>query len=370
LEEISLNRSMENDRLICEVSRIDEEAASLKTHIVRLEEVLGERGVEIERVNAEVARLNQEIETSNEQIAHLEEISLNRSMENDRLICEVSEEAASLKTHIVRLEEVLGERGVEIERMEQELSEKSETLDRYIHESAQMARMIIDAQDDRDSGRGMSVTAEIEEIIPGTRHEVGEHQHLNYALKGITHLGRRFSQLDVRIIEHRGNPGVVIMEPIAAERAFYAWERHGEENGRGFMLIIPTEKKGKEWLVRATTNDLLLTKDIASYIQRDILSREIDKKWKEICTEIQIGIDTIPLRLHYDDVEFIREIKSTIEAEIINPSFRSYLLDTIEVRKKDGKIIFKTHGMVKDNTELKKYLSFEMKNIEFNLKKK
>jgi Tfp pilus assembly protein PilN len=324
------------------VQQIREESSARHQHIVHLEQIAHQRSNEVERLTGELGRVSEEIQTRASQIAHLESVVGERGSEIDRLteeIARITEESNARAYHTMHLEQVAGERGAEVERIGKELREKSETLDRYIQESAQMARMIIEAQDDRDSWRKMSVTAEIEEVIPGPRHEVGEHQHINYTLLGITHLGRKFSQIDVRIVEHRGNPGVAIMEPVAGERPFYAWERHGEECGRGFILIIPTEKKGREWLVRATTNDLLLTKDIVNYIQKDLLQKESDQKWCKICTEVQLGIDNIPMRLHYDNVKVLGENNGIKKAEIVNPSIRGKMLQMSLININNKKII-------------------------------
>gem|GEM_PF-2677765 len=405
----------EIERLNGELVRLNQVSAAKSSQVVHLEQVSDERETEIKRLKVESDQLNEEI-------LNLEKVSVDQSAELDLLQTELSEKTASLEryiqesvqmarmiieaqderdakqvesdrlqselsrvteesnaraNHIVHLEQVAGEQGIEVDRLGNELREKSESLDRYVHESAQMARMIIEAQDERDAWRRMSVNAEIEEVIPGSRHEVGEHQHINYTLKGITHLGRKFSKLDVRIVEHRGNPGVVIMEPIAEERPFYAWERNGDENGMGFMLIIPTEKKGKDWLVRTTTNDLLLTKDIINYIMRDILKEGSDKKWSEICTEVQLGIDNIPLRLHYDDVKKMSEKNGIIEAEIVNPSVMGKVIQTSIIKIKDNKIQSARNKKSDMNISFKRIeqriikskIYIECRNINYHLNK-
>jgi chromosome segregation ATPase len=324
LEELTASRSMEVDRLVGEVTRLDEEATTLKTHIVHLEQVAGEGRAEIERLNGEVSRLNVEATAKASHHEHLEQVAGERSVEIERLNGEVSRlnvEATAKASHHEHLEQVAGERSVEVERLITKLSDKSETLDRYIQESAQMARMIIEAQDDRNAWRRMSVTAEIEEVILGSRHEVGEHQHLNYTLRGIKHLGRKFNQLDVRIVDHRGNPGILIFEPNPEERAFYGWTKTGEENGRKFMLVIPSDKWGKDFLIRCTTNDILLVKDITANINKELLKKQSlsNKKWEIMCSEILKSICINGMKLHYDDVVVLDNKKNKHEIKIINP---------------------------------------------------
>ena len=405
----------EIERLNGEVIRLNQVSAAKSSQVVHLEQVSDERETEIKRLKVESDQLNEEI-------LNLEKVSVDQSAELDLLQTELSEKTASLERyiqesaqmakmivdtqnegeakqaesdrlkgelsrvseesnaraeHTIHIEQVAGERGAEIERLNTELSEKSETLDRYVHESAKMARMIIEAQDERDSWRRISVTAEIEEIIPGQRHEIGEHQHINYTLRGITHLGRKFSQLDVRIVEHRGEPGVVIMEPIAEERPFYAWERHGEENGRGFMLIIPSEKRGSDWIVRATTNDLLLINDIIAFIKKELSGEENNIIWRESCEEIQLEVDNIPLRIHYDSVKKISEKNGVINAEIINASLKGITFKRliIDVRSRDYSLVSINGKSISDNFKKNKSvmltaLGKELTNIKRHIKNK
>jgi hypothetical protein len=385
LEQVAAERGVEIERLNGEVSRLTEETGSRATTVAHLEQVAGERGVEIERLEGEMSKKTEVLDRYIQESAQMARMIMNAEKEKEVRESEiaqlksemvmVSEDSQAKANHIVHLEQVAGERGSEVERISSELREKSENLDRYIQESVEMARMIIEAQDERDSWRRISVTAEIEEIIPGQRHEIGEHQHINYKLKGITHLGRKFSQLDVRIVEHRGNPGVLIMEPNAEERPFYAWEKHGEENGRGFMLIIPSDIKGEEWLIRATTNDVLLIKDIIIYIMKNEI---LNDKWYNLCKYNIIDLENIPTRVHYDNVIKSERNTSEIKAKVINPSINNKLIgDWAEVTILKKKVIdININNDLKIRTlennyykKIAKYISLEAGNILHHITK-
>jgi hypothetical protein len=383
LEQVAGERGAEIERLNGELARLNEESGAKASHVAHLEQVAGERGAEIERLNGEIARLNEESGAKASHVAHLEQVAGERGAEIEQLEEELSEKSEMLDRyiqesaqmarltgageaekesknteiekihselaiiqvesqaradHIVHLEQEAAGRVVEIERLNGELSEKSEFLDCYIQESAQMARMIIEAQEERDEWRRMTVTAEIEEVIQGSSHETGEHQHINYMLKDISHLGRKFSRLDVRIVEHHGNPGVAIMKPIAEERPFYAWEKHGEENGQDYMLIIPTSKNGNDWLERATTNDLLLYKDIVSYAAVKIKQNGANKNWADACRSILISLRGLSKRVHYDDIKLENKI-GTYNVRIINASLGGDMLHHDMVIYKKGKVV-------------------------------
>jgi hypothetical protein len=163
--------------------------------------------------------------------------------------------------------------------------------------------------------------------------EAGEFQHIEYSLKDIQHLGRQFSGIQARIINHRGDPGIVIFEPDASERAFYGWEKSGEENGRGYMLIIPKHKAGREKLLAATTNDLLLLKAIVLEIGMNMAQKEAENTnfWTETCQSILNEFEVLPTRLHYDDVKLASKQGNFLEVKVINPSWnnRPIFQDTV-----------------------------------------
>jgi hypothetical protein len=201
----------------------------------------------------------------------------------------LTEETGSRATTVTHLEQVAGERGAVIERLEGELSEKSEVLERYIQESAQMARMIVESENEKEAWKKNRVKAAIKEVVRGNAHETGEHQHINYTLRGITHMGRTFTKLDVRIVEHRGNPGILIFEPDPKSEEFFRWDINGEENGRKYTLIVPKDKKTTINLRNKSNECKILLKDIISYILIQIESGrdKYNRNWEQTCKNLE-----------------------------------------------------------------------------------
>ena len=228
----------------------------------------------------------------------------------------------------------------------------------------------IDAKNDRDVWRKMSVVAEIEEVIIGTRHEDGEHQHINFTLKGITHLGRKIQKLDVRLVEHKGNPGIVIFDSDHQERAFYDWRMSGEENSRKFMLIIPSEQKGQEWLVQATSNDLLLITNIIKYLGKEFLKVPTSGKrfWDHACNSLLNNISSIPKRLHYDSIQLIESEERIKTIRINNPTINAspIIWDKLTIKNNKIKQILSTGEVKKNLVESKEKGEVEIRRIIFN----
>jgi len=132
----------------------------------------------------------------------------------------------------------------------------------------------------------------------------------------------------------------VIFEPDARERAFYGWEKSGEENGRGYMLIIPKHTAGREALFAATTNDLLLLKAIVLEIAVDLAQSgpAVNAIWTETCQSLLKEFEALPTRLHYDDVKVASKNGKTVEVKITNPWWRNSLISQDTVIINDRKI--------------------------------
>jgi hypothetical protein len=350
----------------------------------------------------ELNEAKQNIQERFEELATLSRMHISVDDERNRLAAEIviiKNESHARASHITHLEGLLAEKGGEIEKIKDEasgivmesharashitqleawLQEKAGLLDGYIRESAQMAKRIVLLQKEKEASRKIGHTACAEEVFLGVVHESGEHQHVNYSFHGITHLGRQFSRIDARIVEHRGNPGFAIFEPVAKERPFYNWEKHGEENSGGYMLIIPAENKGADWLVRATTNDLLLFRDLVAIIHQQIMFQAPDGKWNQVCTDLLRSLIFLPERLHYDDVKLVSREKGFTKVKIVNPSHRLHLLPyevavfkgkkLVSIEAESDAIECSSNKLSFEKKQIKNLYAQESKNILFHIK--
>ena len=230
-----------------------DEAGTTEIQRGQLEQTVAEKGADVERLTAEIERISGESLAHAENATQLEQVTSERGAEIERLNGEVSrliDEAGTTEIQRGQLEQVAGERGAEIKRLEGELSEKSEVLDRYIQESAQMARMIVEEQIEKEAWKKTIVETEIDEVIRAGAHETSEHQHINLIFRGVRHLEKKITQLDIRIVEHRGKPGFVIFKNEKNDNALVSFVKNGEEKNREYMLIILSDKKIRNGLIQ------------------------------------------------------------------------------------------------------------------------
>ena len=394
LEQLGGEKALEIERLNAEVAKVNAERQALEGRIAEgeaqsaarislLEQLGGEKALEIERLNAEVAKVNAERQAlegriaegeaqSAARISQLEQLGVERALEIERLNAELakltgmlvdaqidrdrwasenSELAARFEdfktqtaaaeaqstARIARLEQEGTTSATEIERLNGELQNAKTNIQERFEELAKLTRMFIDAKENGKklaaAWRQQSTPTVFGEATSVGKAEGGEFQHIEYTLKDIQHLGRQFRGIQARIINHRGDVGIVIFEPDPQERAFYGWERTGEENGRNYMLIIPKHKAGREKLFAATTNDLLLIKAIVLEIAVHLAQTDEQKNafWQKNCDRILEEFEALPTRLHYDDVKTTSKQGKCAEVKIINPSWRNRLIfqDTI-----------------------------------------
>ncbi len=244
-----------------------------------------------------------------------------------------------------------------------------------------MARIIVDAQKNIEAWKQTAdFVAQVGQMLPGISQEHGEHQHMHYGFREISHLGRTFSSLDFRIVEHSGHAGVAIFEPPSGERPFYGWKKSGEESGRGYLLILPFENQGADWLLRATSNDLILFKDLVTYIMQHQLASRGANKWSATCRRILNEIEDLPLRLHYDDVRLLSKEAGVQKAELINPSRAGKLLsyntiffkgkNLIRIESPSVSLDFRSKNLSLREREIKALYLKEAKNLYFHILKR
>jgi hypothetical protein len=123
----------------------------------------------------------------------------------------------------------------------------------------------------------------------------------------VTQFQRSFSKLHLRLVDHNGNPGIVVfgIAPNSAQ-TLYHWQQHGQEEGRGFMLLVPADKIGKDFFIGATTSDLLLLREavrlLAFEIQTNNGSNRISLHWERVALRFLESLNDLPERLHYDSL--------------------------------------------------------------------
>ena len=184
---------------------------------------------------------------------------------------------------------------------------------------------------------GGNLSLNVESVTRGAFHEQGSHRHCNLTLGGVDLFERRWDRMDLRLVEHHGNAGLMVFKSESGGAPFYSWKQDGEEGGRPFQLIIPTNSASKKWLVAAPASDLILAQECAAFLVSDLAINGLPPgsqlDWLDVAKRLLNQILEIPERFRYDSVK-IFNVKLhgnpiTIDFEIRNAYYRQELLGDI-----------------------------------------
>jgi DNA repair exonuclease SbcCD ATPase subunit len=184
---------------------------------------------------------------------------------------------------------------------------------------------------------GGNLSLNVESVTRGAFHEQGPHRYCNLTLGGVDLFERRWDRMDLRLVEHHGNAGLMVFKPLSGGSPFYSWKQDGEEGGRPFQLIIPSNSASKKWLVAAPASDLVLAQECAAFLVSDLAINGVPPgsqlDWLDVAKRLLNQILDIPERFRYDSVKIL-SVKLhgnpiTIDFEIRNAYYRQELLGDI-----------------------------------------
>jgi hypothetical protein len=200
-------------------------------------------------------------------------------------------------------------------------------------------------------------------------HLEGEHQHLSFQL-ACSEAGLLFPEgIEVRLADHVGNPGLVVLRPEGeASPAIIPWRKDGSEGEREYMLIFPRNPEHAKFLVESTATslarllDLLDAMELALHSEEerfflDPLSPNTKLQWCFTLRRLKNQFAALPQRLHYDDVkseldeaEGFKSLSWTIAPILFGDCFHPSLglcwqvKQTAEAKGASGKILFRCSG--------------------------
>lgn len=164
-------------------------------------------------------------------------------------------------------------------------------------------------------------------------HPEFPHRHLAFLFPAIGIRGVPYPELEVRLADHHGNPGLVLMRPPSTElpAPLYFWEPDGNEDGREYMLLFPSSENCRNKLRAANAQDILLLRKISTAFARSLKSGDVllgtDRLTPEdlafwAWTEDRwfSAFEATSGFLHYDDVggRFLSGDGTTVEIEVEN----------------------------------------------------
>lgn len=130
------------------------------------------------------------------------------------------------------------------------------------------------------------------------------HRELQFQLLGVVTPHGELPALDLRLVDHHGRPGLVILggpgaDPIAG------WRPTAEEGGRPLMLIVPSDAAGVRALEPLPSADWAFVRGLAELLclataEPDF---EVPGHWRQLARRLLTQLDRLPRRLRYDRLD-------------------------------------------------------------------
>jgi hypothetical protein len=134
------------------------------------------------------------------------------------------------------------------------------------------------------------------------------YRHLQVQIDDLHVAGRHHPALTVRLVEHLGRPGLVLFGSGDAEPALSAWAPSGDEEGRPYLLLVPSDEPGRKRLEGMGTADWLAVTGIASLLQDTVsdAAATLPAHWPVVAARLVRQLQALPPRLRYDTLQTVR----------------------------------------------------------------
>lgn len=242
------------------------------THAAAMQEQLAASSLQQQTAQAGLAALEAERETAHQHRAELAQ-QLLRANEEKRLL-------------IARLHDAHGE----VAQVQQQLRRLDERLP---HAAA---------------ARGAGL--DLGQVRTGSARNTPPHRELEFDFPSLRRPGRPVQALSLRLVEHNGNPGLVLFDD--GTPPLDGWQESGREGERPLTLLVPADHDSRRRLAGLGASDWLLLQAVMSGLERALRAGNdgLPGTWLLVLQRLRAQIDALPPQPRHDRVEF-----ATVEGE-------------------------------------------------------
>ena len=310
------NSQLTNDlkELEAKLKDATEENELLLPQLHQAEEELEQSCLENRRLGGERDARAKERDDFKAKAAELEAVRGNIAAERDSIKAKLTAlEAAGSKAaeerkivagKLKEAEAKLKDASEENELLLLQLHQVQEELEHYFLENRRLEKEKLAV-----GGSGPEVLV-VDGLRTGHCHEKPPHRHLDFTLENARMGERKLGTQRMRLVEHNGRPGILVFGPTTKDHPpLLHWKEHGKENGAPYMLIVPQDDRGRDFLVAAPASDFLLVRDgarlLANQLQSDAARQAAPRPadWVGIARRFVDYADNASERLHYDDIK-------------------------------------------------------------------
>jgi hypothetical protein len=161
------------------------------------------------------------------------------------------------------------------------------------------------------------------QVLLGARRDDEPYRELDVALAGVRLHDAILGDFDVRLIEHRGHPGLVFFEGGAERQLLSCWRESGSEGERRFMLLVPVDEGGAALLDRLPSADRRCLDDVIGLLERALIAAPGHAAWLAVVRRLQVEIKERKPRFRFNemDVHPVEAMPSMLEVAFIDAEF-------------------------------------------------
>lgn len=168
--------------------------------------------------------------------------------------------------------------------------------------------------------------------------EKAPHRQIEFELARVTHGRRAWPSISVRLVEHGGHPGLVILSTQRRAEALAAWRPDGDEKGRAYMLLVPADAGTRSRLAQLGSDDWNMVMGLAAILRHDMLGckEKVAPHWQSVAARLQSELEDLPPRLRYDSLGVTRGPDECLEILLDHVQFGERPLGEVRLRWSPG----------------------------------
>ena len=142
------------------------------------------------------------------------------------------------------------------------------------------------------------------EVLPLAERDTPPYRELTFQLRGVVAHGRQIPEATVRLVEHRGHPGLAVFGNTAGEQLLSCWRETGQEDGHPYMLLVPADAPVKAVLDAMGPADWALTLYLLDRLPPalDALDPPLSPRWQQLVRRLQLQLQVLGRRVRYQQV--------------------------------------------------------------------
>jgi hypothetical protein len=153
--------------------------------------------------------------------------------------------------------------------------------------------------------RAASAVVAVEQGRPFDRIELGvardtpPHREFSFAVRRVQLGDRRANVMDARLVEHHGKPGLVVFAD-AGLSPISRWAESGVEDGRGYMLLIPSARASRRLFAALSSSDWHFILALSDAAAEAFASPAVPAFWRMVAARLRLQLRELPPAFRHD----------------------------------------------------------------------